>query len=550
MSLRFHDSNIKSLLHFDHPHFGDTGDGLADSIGLFSYSRNGNARLTSSQTPADLITNNTPKFGYRCLHTEGNSDFITGTGSSLTLPQIEASMWVRPTSSTAGNLLILKNADTVILSLVLDASGRLCLNSSPLALNFTGTDTLALNTWHYVRVQVSTAAANISVNNSAGTSSAVNAGTLPEFNTIQLGGIHGQIDEFTLRSAFTSGLPAEPVKGSISLNDFGGFGSGALGNVTLNANCVINTYGLLYSAQNLDTATVYTGKFGEFKVGDEVLLHETGYCGYCFRTITGISGNVITFDRPPQHSINPQFGFNNCVMIQVPHFNTLTVNAGVTVSPPLTNSEMSTLTHGLVVFRVKGDCTINGSVITSGKGRERESPAWEASSQMTAKGVNHSTLPDYFVTGTGGGIFIACGGTLTAPAAARLGAPWSGAGTGGSPNGGLNSGGGAGYGGGSSNGASGQAGHAGWGGCSAGTQSLGSAPGRKSLIPLEDFSTSNTVETLGQPSAGSSIIIITRKLRVDEAAISTGGENAPVNSSPEAHGAGAGYCYIAAKELL
>ena len=539
MSLRFHDTHIKSLLHFNYPYFGESGDGLADDIGAFSWARSGNARLAGSQSPADLILASTPKFGYRCLHTESNSDYITGSGNTLTLSQVEASFWLRPTSSAAGNVLLLKNGDTVILSLVLDASGKLNLSSSSLGLNFSSSESLSLNIWHYVRVQVSTSTANISINNSAGTSSAVNASSLPGFNKIQLGGLHGQIDEFVLRDILTSGLPAEPVKGSISLNSLGGFGSGSLGNVTIASNCVMCSYGLMSGETNGSAYAVNNitaGKFGSFKAGDEVMIHEQGYHSYCFRTITNISGNYFTFDSPIQMDVS--------AVIQVPHFNTLTINAGVTVSP--VNAPIPS--HGIVAFRCKGDCTINGSIITSGKGQARMSPSWEATTD--AKAMHHAKIPDVFVCGSGGGVFIACGGTLTASSTARIGASWSGANLGGAANGGLNAGGGAGCGGGSSKGSTGQAGHVGYGGYSAGTQSLGAPAGRNSYIPLESVSTSGTSDTNNHPYSGASIFIITKRLRADEAAISTGGENAPVNSNPEVQGAGSGYCYIAAKELL
>ena len=525
------------MLHFNYPYFGESGDGLADDTGNFSYSRSGNARLAGSQSPADLILTSTPKFGYRCLHTESSSDYITGTGSTLTLSQVEASFWVRPTSSAAGTVLLLKNGDTVILSLVLDASAKLNLSSSALGLNFASSESLSLNTWHFVRIQVSTSTANISVNNSVGSTSSISAETLPGFNTIQLGGLNGQIDEFVLRNDFTSGLPAEPVKGNISLNSIGGFGSGSLGNVTIAANCVMSSCGLFSGEQRSNTYyidNISAGKFGAFKVGDEVLIHTQGNTRYCFRTITEISGNYYTFDSAlPSLSV--------AAVIQVPHFNTLTINSGVTISPagtPITS-------HGIVAFRCKNDCTINGAIITSGKGQGRMSPAWEASTQ--AKAMHHEKLPEVFVCGTGGGVFIACGGTLTASSTARIGASWSGANMGGAVNGGLNAGGGAGYGGGSSR----QAGHVGWGGYSAGTQSLGAPTGRSSLISLENVNTATTGDSNNtHPFSGSTVFIIAKRLRADEAAISTGGENSAVNSSPEVHGAGAGYCYIACKELL
>ena len=564
MTLRLLDSHIKSLLHFNFPHFAESGDGLADDAAKFSWSRSGNAKLAASQSPADIIITGTPRFGYRCLHTESNSDYITGTASTaISLPQIEASMWVRPTASGTGNILVLKSSASTIFTLSLNADNKLVLSSSLLSLNFTSSETLSLNLWSYVRLQVSASRANISVNNSSGTSATVASSTsggtsisipiqIPAVSSISLGGFHGQIDEFILRDEFTATLPAEPVKASLNVNDIGGFGSGALGNVTLSSNCIMNTTGFQSGATKDNGLSflvehINVGKFGDFKVGGEVLIHEQGYHDYCFRTITKIEpdshGYYLTFNAVPRGvSSNLLLGYG--AVIQIPHFNTLTVNSGVTISPA--NEPIPT--HGIVAFRVKGDCTINGSIITSGKGQVRMSPDWE--SYTNAKAPHHSRLPDCFVCGTGGGIFIACGGTLTIPASARLGATWSGAAMGGAANGGLHSGGGAGYGGGSGKSSGSVSGLVGYGGFSTSTQNLGAAPGRTVMYSINDIPTSGTADSTCSPSAGATVYIVARKLKVDEAAISTGGENAPVNSNPEAYGAGAGYCYIACKEML
>ena len=579
MTLRLHDSHIKSLLHFNFPHFAESGDGLADEVAYFSWTRSGNAKLAGSQSPADIIITGTPRFGYRCLHTESNSDYITGTASSaISIPQIEATMWVRPTASGTGNIISIKNSGTTIFTLSLNAENKLTLASSLLGLNLTSSETLSLNLWTYVRVQVSSSRANISVNNSAGISGTVASSTsggtsisiptqIPAVSSISLGGFHGQIDEFILRDEFTSTLPAEPVKASININDIGGFGTGALGNVTLNASCIMNTTGYFTFEQKngmFRVNDISEGKFGRFKIGDEVMIKNWNNGRFIFRKITAISDYYedssshltvyVKLDSSPQDSEGYTFGSED-VIVNVPHFNTLTVNSGVTVTAHGYGTSGASVGYysGLLAFRVKNDCTINGSIITSGKGRPRRERSYEANdktSTRTAKIAMHSVLPDRFFSGVGGAIFIACGGTLTAPSSARIGAPWSGALNGGALNGGLNSGGGAGYGGGSSSGSTGEAGKIGWGGYLGNASKLGGSPGHNNLIPVDEINTDSSAENFAHPYSGSSVIIITKKLRVDEAAISTGGENAPVNSSPEVQGAGSGYCYIACKEML
>ncbi len=71
-----------------------------------------------------------------------------------------------------------------------------------------------------------------------------------------------------------------------------------------------------------------------------------------------------------------------------------------------------------MAFRCKGDCTVNGSIITHGKG----------SSRSDLFQLTHSKMIDRFLFGSGGGIFITCGGHFTAPSTARIGATWSGLG--------------------------------------------------------------------------------------------------------------------------
>ena len=552
MSLRYHDPHIKSLLHFNFPHYLESGDALADDIGIFSWTRSGNAELLGSEYPPPDAMSGCPKFGYRCLRTSSNSDYILGTGDTQSFPKLEASMWIRDGSSSNSNIMLLKNGDSTVLSLTHNADRKFVLTCSTIGLTLTSHESLQTNTWIFLRVQVSPSGANISVNNSAGTSATLSASSLPQFNKIQLGGLYGEIDEFTLRNDFTSGLPGEPTKGNLDVNALGGFGAGSLGNVTLNANCIMNTAGYM-SGENKDNRTTWlveaiqTGKFGTFKTGDEVLILEHGSHAFCFRTITKMAdstyGYYLTFNSKPA---SPSTGrdISPASVIQIPHFNSLTVNSGVTVSP---SSEVIPA-HGIIAFRVKNDCTINGSLITSGKGSPRHEPSYDQS-RYYAGSMHHSKLPDYFLFGEGGGVFMACGGTLTASSSARIGASWSGAGTGGAANGGINSGGGAGYGGGSSTSA-GISGNVGWGGYSKYSPQIGSMPGRNSLIPLANIYTSYTESTANHPYSGASVIIIAKRIRIDENAISTGGENAPQNSSPEVSGAGAGFCYIACKEAL
>lgn len=574
ISLRTYSSHIKSLLHFNYPYYAEPGDGLSDDIGAFTWTRSGQAKLAGSEIPADVIISGTPKFGYRCLHTESNSDYITGTSQSAqTLSVLEASLWIRPTASAAGNILHLKSGTVSILILALSADLKLTASSSAMSFSVTSSQALSLNTWTYVRLQVSSSEVFLTVNNFAADTSAV-TGSAITFNAIQLGGIKGEIDEFILRDSFTSSLPTEPEKAVCNVQSLGGFGTGSAGNVTLAANCIMNTSGAFTgSGRTITASSVRTGKFGDFAAGNEVMLVNMLTGAYCFRTLLAVSGSTLTLSAAPDSETTGTAS----QVIQVPNFNTLTVNSGVIISPNAWDGKSG----GIVAFRVKGNCTVSGQVITSGKGRPRTD-----SVQLT-----HSKILDAFITNTGGGIFITCGGVFTAGSGARLGATWdgsAGAGSGVSRSNGTN--GGAGYGGGGgsdddSNSTGGKGGVGGGGGGAnsgpsgndtghdAGADSSTGGAGNNGDLAAGGTQGDNGAisKTAGAVSggggaggnsaligsgfgcSGANIIIITKTLKADSAAISTGGQGGQCTGKSGSHcapgGGGTGFCYIACERM-
>ena len=169
--------------------------------------------------------------------------------------------------------------------------------------------------------------------------------------------------------------------------------------------------------------------------GTELMLHITaptsttsGYYPnvglYAFSKIASIDGNNVVLEDDITTENGFDFTLNSDLLstyyvqaITVPHFKTFTINSGTTVTPLSWNT---TTGGGIVAFRCKGDCTINGSIITHGKGAVRYDYC-----QM-----ENSKLIDRFLCAQGGGIFITCGGTFTTSENARLGATWSGEGDG------------------------------------------------------------------------------------------------------------------------
>ncbi len=542
ISLRTYSSHIKSLLHFNYPYYSESGDGLFDDILGFCWTRSGSAKLAASESPADLILSGTPKFGYRCLHTESNSDYIHCTlSSSLTLTQIEASMWVRVTASGTGNILLLKNGSNVVLMLTLSSDLKLSASSTSPTFSLASSETLALNSWVHIRLQVSTSGVRLSVNNSAGASQSFSAASLPAFNTLQLGGIHGEIDEFVLRDSFTTTLPTEPENAVCNVNSIGGFGTGKLGNVTITASRLINSSAKAALSSGMSSLTLTgrnAGSFGDFAAGDEVMLVDMASGAYEFRTLSAVSGNTL-------HVATPFTIIGSALqVIQIPNFNTLTINSGITITPKSWDGNSG----GIVAFRCKGSCTVNGSIITSGFGRPRTD-----SLQMT-----HSKLIDSFITNTGGGIFITCGGTFTAGSAARLGAAWSGSGTGGAIEIMYSGyGGGAGYGGGGGSyhfhySSVGAAGKIGWGG--GGGAPIDQIKNNGGQAGFDGGK--GTV--LNGGIGGTNIILIAKTLKADSAAISTGGGGGEGGSrsgyviesqASTGGGGGTGFCYIACERM-
>lgn len=558
MSLRYHDPHIKSLLHFNYPYYGETSTGLHDEIGLFTWSEwgPGDKYLMGTESPSEAYASYAPLFGYRCLALEHIDEQIrTDLSSPLALEQMEISFWLyRPYREHTTNALILQMFRNVPnLSSVTEfvrvsftngeISFRYRSSSDTIPISAIAKEQVPFDKWTYLRIQFSPEQVNISLNNSAGTTvKASEIIALPNIARITLGELDSTrliFDEFQLRDNFTTGLPSEPEQGRININSVGGFGTAVLGDVTLSsdgvfaASCTVEPF--QSSATDIFAANVIEGKFGAFKAGDEIMLKDKNTGQYSFRTILKISGTTYTLNGPAGFDSQGAFGY------QVPNFKSLTVPQGVTLYP----NPDGIGGRGIIAFRCKGNCTINGRLLTTGRGYPRRSPAEEAGNGL----VSHSKLPDNFLTSTGGGVFITCGGTLTASSSARIGAPWPGSSKGGSPNAGLNTGGGAGYGGSSTK----SAGMVGYGGGNSdatdSNKGFGAPPGRNAAIVLSERNSSTLSDSASRPSSGACIMIFAGTLKADADALSTGGENAPANTSPEVQGAGTGFCYLACKNL-
>ena len=133
---------------------------------------------------------------------------------------------------------------------------------------------------------------------------------------------------------------------SLKISEVGGYGSGTLGEVTEVSN-VINSYARV-TALGANTATIilqaaFTGTYGGFEVGKEVLFHVSGSTGANYHSylgcwavakITAVSGDILTLDKNLT-SILPadQISHYYCQIVTIPHFKSLTLETGTQIQP-------------------------------------------------------------------------------------------------------------------------------------------------------------------------------------------------------------------------
>lgn len=568
--------NFLSLLHFDFPYYAEPGDGCRDEISGVNWSRVGSVKFCGSEIPYDEEF--TPKFGYRCMKTTDATTYLLGMGGTEIFNMSDAKkyaieMFIYPKGD--GNIFTLYSGSSAVFTLKISSSKLQTVQGSYTA---TSASNLTLNAWSHIAVKINNGDLSLYINGTESGSGA-NFSELSNISSVRLGGFNGYIDEFLFSTKNSVSVPSEPYQGQIDINSFGGIGDskhGPANYTSANSNLVINTCAniktitssLVFTYENLKTNT-----HGDFTAGDEILLI-TREGLYAFRHVKAISGNTITLDS----EIN-EFDFNlnsagSINIIKIPNYSSFTLGANVILKP--------CQNFGLVIFRVAGNCTINGKILTHGSYIARED----------LHVICNAELPERFLMNTNGGAMIICGGTFTASANARIGGDYSGDNTGGvgaKKSNGTN--GGAGYGGGGSSckknhrtsiggsggvgggggagdkGNGGNAGTSGTGGygrtdnstkeIAGGTQGITKgAVGAVYSTGDPDSGGGGTLGNAGSASittgglAGANILIICQKFSCDLAAISTGGMGGISKSGDTYGGGGTGLCYIACQEMI
>ena len=154
---------------------------------------------------------------------------------------------------------------------------------------------------------------------------------------------------------------------AFSINDNGGYGSGALGEVTY-ASGQVNSYANV-TAMTDTTVTIGTPSNGvneTFVVGKEIVLHVSANTGASavflgkklFATITGVAGSVLTLSKAPTSLLPAAELANHHVQaITVAQYDTLNLSA--TIAPPVYS--VTNKYGGVVAIKCKTALNLSGS---------------------------------------------------------------------------------------------------------------------------------------------------------------------------------------------
>ena len=439
----------KCLLHFDFPYFNEPNDGLDDDVGIETWSKeNDNVKLYGSVIPK--AGTRAPKFGYRCLYPYTGGAVgtnATGIWNMNSSKNYEIECFVFGTSTGTRHLLRLynsENTEVFTVSITTDRQITVLCPAWGIDSAVTSSEAFTASAWQHVLLRVSNNTLKVFINGTECISEALTPDVALSVNTVKLGYTSTSaalfIDEFVFRHSAGKDaptVPTHPYSGILDASTVGGYkGVGTVSDDTAtSASGILNKYGLISAITDAKTFTVSSWNGGSVaaEAGREVMIHITAPKSttsaayplvglYAFAKIESVDGTNVVLSKEITTENGYDFTLDSSILstyyvqaITVPRYDSLTVSGSVT---PTTWS--TTTGGGIVALRTTGDCTVNGSILTHGKGAKRYDLH-----QMT-----NSKLIDRFLCSQGGGIFISCGGTLTIPSTARLGASWSGAGDG------------------------------------------------------------------------------------------------------------------------
>lgn len=354
-----------------------------------------------------------------------------------------------------------------------------------------------------------------------------------------------------------------------------GLGDGSLGDVTITSvSTQLNSYANVTAISadsktlTINTSNASIGAFGGFVAGQDIIFHVTGCLGagtadvdkYGFAKILSAGNGQVVLDTAiPFVDVTAYI----CQIVTIPNFNNLTVKCAVSALAFDVNKKYG----GILIPKAKGliDLSSGGSLLAEGKGIPYFS---YGSNTLRPAGITRTNadLLTRLVMPQGNGIVIPIAKAITfAPnGSSRLGAPWTGAGTGGIGNNkqypelnayACGSPGGAGFGGGGGGGLDTSVStYGGWGNGDIGVGGKGTyssitPQGYAGVIPTNATQTYNRTD-FGY--AGATIMLIAdviNNFTID--VFSTGGKGGSGGWSGGAQsGGGAGYGYIATNTAI
>lgn len=411
-------TGIKSLLHFDFPHFNAKDSGLKDETGLETWSRSGSAMSASKHIPAGFASAIAPKFGYRCLYTQSANDFIQSTNysGSFSTDKFDTELFICPQSSTAGNILAFMNGNSESLALSLTSARNLRVSSSSWSLASESSFIVPLNSWHHVRLQVAGTTLKVFADGAQVIAVNVPGGKLP-VTGMRIGGAHSFFDEFVFRDNIQNAfVPSQPVQGVLDLTKIGGFGTGADGEFNGNADSMnINTCGHVDSLKGVNACVTSWNASNcaakSLSPGDEVMFFAVNHSSainknltglYAFRRVISSDGLSFIIDSPLETEFGQsEFANNNWLYaFRVPNFSRVNITGGNLYAKFQASA-----------FRCTGDVTISNA----GTKFMSASPT-----RYDDFDLSHSDLPDRMISSRGN-LIVICGGTFTADSSAMLG---------------------------------------------------------------------------------------------------------------------------------
>ena len=198
-----------------------------------------------------------------------------------------------------------------------------------------------------------------------------------------------------------------------------GYGAGSAD--VVNSTETINAYAKV-TALSGNSITVDNAE--NFNVGGEIFLHDTCPGRWLIASITAKAANVLTLNKELLWATLPAY----LQAVSVPHFKTLTIESGHSISPPAFQNGKG----GIVVFKCSESLTLGGSIDLVDKGiavadksirpyAPHEDLAVEDTS--TYSGYENATMPYYVPLNVGDGLAFILTKKLIKTNSGRLGNP-------------------------------------------------------------------------------------------------------------------------------